>query len=119
MPPERAEGFTEYLNREAGEYLRGVVSYGDDYEVLFVRDDVRRANLKSQVDGMIEYLRRESRAREERVFPFERLNGTVRSFEEVVVMHFPLTQSRGIVVTLDSNAARQLNGFMAQCIERL
>lgn len=120
MARERVEGLVEFLRDSSGEYLRGVGFYdADDYEILYVRPDLERETLESEVDRMVSRLRQESRVRERRAFPYGEFDGTVRSFEEAVVMHFPLPQERGAVVTLDTGAARQLNGFMRECIERL
>ena len=108
-----------YLKETAGDYLRGIVWYdGDEYEIRYIRDDLRTRRLQSDVDKMIDRLRGESRSRERRSFPFGEVNGTVRSFEEAMVMHFPSTQGRGTVVTLDPDAARQLNTFIGSCLER-
>lgn len=108
-----------FLKETAGDYLRGVVWYeGDEYEIRYIRDDLRTRLLKSEVDKMIDRLRRESRSGERRSFPFGEVNGIVRSFEEAMVMHFPSTQGRGTVVTLDPEVARQLNTFIGSCLER-
>lgn len=85
MPGAENNQLTPYLKKEAGEYLRGVVSYeGDEYEIRYIRDDLRTRRLKSEIDTMIDRLRRESRPGERRTFPFGELNGIVRSFEEVI-----------------------------------
>lgn len=120
MAREDGTELTSYLKDTAGDYLRGVVSYnGNEYDIQFIRDDLRERRLKSEVDKMIDRLREESRSREHRAFPFGNLNGTVRSFEEAMVMHFPSTQSRGTVVTLDPEIARQLNTFVGSCLDRI
>lgn len=120
MSRERVEELMEFLRDSAGEYLRGVAFYdADGYEILYVRSDLRRATLESEVERMASRLRQESRARERRAFPYGELDGTVRSFEEAVVMHFPLPQERGTVVALEPDAARQLNRFMHECMEYL
>lgn len=120
MTEEDLEELTPYLKKTAGETLRGVVSYdGDEYDVRFIRDDLRERRVKSEVDKMIDRLRQESRSRERRSFPFGDINATVRSFEEAMVLHFPKTQERGIVVTLDPEIARQLNTFLGSCLERI
>lgn len=109
-----------YLKDTAGENLRGVVWYeGNEYDIRFIRDDLRTQRLKSEVDKMIDRLRRESRADERRAFPFGEVNATVRSFEEAMVMHFPSTQDRGTVVTFEPEIARQLNTFVGSCLERI
>lgn len=111
---------TPYLKKTAGEYLRGVVWYQDDeYDIQYIRDDLRTQRFKAEVDKMITRLRRESRLGERRAFPFGEVNAIVRSFDEAMVMHFPHTQSRGTVVTLDPEVARQLNTFIGSCLERI
>lgn len=120
MTRGNSETLTPYLKDAAGEYLRGVVWYeGDEYDIRFIRDDLRTQRLKSEVDEMIDRLRGESRVSERRAFPFGEVNATVRSFEEAMVMHFPSTQGRGTVVTLDPEVARQLNTFVGNCLERI
>lgn len=117
---DRAEDLLRFLRERTGESLRGAGRYdADGYEVLYVRQDLARATLDAEVERMVAHLRNESRAREQRAFPYGELDGTVRSFEEAVVMHFPLPQERGVVVTLDPDVAQQLNAFMRECIERL
>lgn len=119
MDRDNVAELTPYLKQTAGDYLRGVVHYhGEEYDVRFIRDDLRTQRLKSDVDKMIDRLRRESRSGERQSFPFGELNGTVRSFEDAMVMHFPSTQERGTVVTLDPEIARQLNTFIGSCLER-
>ncbi|NHN61328.1 MULTISPECIES: hypothetical protein [Halorussus] len=120
MPRANVDDLTAYLRDSTGESLRVVCRYdAEGYEVQYVRPDLRRETLDAEIARTVDHLRGESRAREQREFPFSDLNGTVRSFDEAVVMHFPLPQERGIVVTLDSDVARQLNEFMRECIERL
>lgn len=119
MSRENNDALTTYLKQEAGEYLRGVVSYEDDeYDIQYIRDDLRTRRLKSEVDKMIDRLQQELRPAERRAFPFGDVNSTVRSFEEAMVLHFPKTQGRGTVVTLDPEVARQLNTFIGSCLER-
>ena len=119
MADEKNTELLSYLKETAGEYLRGVVWYeNDEYEIRYIRDDLRTRRLRSEVDKMIDRLRRESRSGERRSFSFGEVNGIVRSFEEAMVMHFPSTQGRGTVVTLDPEVARQLNTFIGSCLER-
>ena len=79
MPRERAEGLADFLRERVDEYLRGVVCYdADEYELLYLRPGIDRRDL----------------------------DGTVRSFEQAMAMNFPLSQKRGVLVTLDPDAAR-------------
>lgn len=109
-----------YLRNTADEYLRGIAMYdADEYDVLYLRDDLRARRFKSEVDRMVDRLNQESRAREQQAFPFGDLTGTLRTFEEAVVMHFPHTQGRGTIITLEPGVARQLNSFMHECEKRI
>lgn len=120
MARERVEGLAEVLRERTGEYLRGVGLYdADGYEILYVRPNLRRETLELEVERMVSHLRRESRVREQQAFPFGELDGTVRLFEDAVVLHFPLPQEHGAIVTLDTEAARQLHEFMRDCLDHL
>lgn len=120
MVEDSYEDLLRFLKSQAGDYLRGVAVYDSDgYESLYVRSDVQAAHFEDDVDAMIDRLRRESRARDLRDFPFDDLNGSVRSFDEALVMHFPRIQERGTVITFDPGVARDLNTFMSQCLQRI
>ena len=120
MVGDAHQTLVRYLKATAGDHLRGVAVYqSDDYDVIYIRGDVRDRRFESEVDAMIDRLRQESRAREHRSFPFDELRGTVRSFGDAMVMHFPRTHERGTVITLDPGVARDLNTFMGECLQRI
>ena len=109
-----------YLRDTVDDNLRGVAVYNQDaYDVVYLRDNLRTRRFKSEVDQMIDRLQQETRAREQRAFPFGDLTGTVRSFEEAMVMHYPHTQERGTLITLDPEVGRDLNTFMHECEQRI
>jgi hypothetical protein len=120
MDADSQQSLVRFLKREAGDNLRGVAAYqSTDYKVLYLRNDVQAKRFEDEVDEIIDRLRQESRVREQQAFPFDGLNGTVRSFSDAMVMHFPRTQERGTVITFDPEVARQLNTFMQRCLERI
>ena len=120
MPGDAHRNLIPYLKDTAGDSLRGVAVYDSTgYESLYVRDDVQAEHFELEVDKMIDRLRQESQVRDLRDFPFDELNGTVRSFGEALVMHFPRTRERGTVITFDPEVARQLNTFMSECLQRI
>lgn len=120
MSSADVQRLVEHLQRRVGDDLRAVLRYDEgECELVYEHERVRGGGLREDAERVISHLRQESRGREQRVFPFGELNGTVRSFEAAVVMHFPLAQARGVVVTLDPNTARQLNAFMHECIDYL
>lgn len=120
MTSDRHQDLLRYLKDQAGEYLRGVAVYTtDDYKIVYLRDDIRSPRFESEADAIITRIRQESRVREHRSFPFDDLRGTVRAFGDAMVMHFPRTQERGTVITLDPGVARDLNTFMGGCLKRI
>ena len=109
-----------YLEEQAGENLRGVVQYSkDSTDVPYLRDDVREVRLQSQVDRMLRRIRPESSSKEEMAFPFGDLHATLRIFDEAIILHFPLGADRGLVISLEPEAAAQLNSFVNGCLDRL
>ena len=111
---------TDYAQQRVGEYLRGIVSYdGDSSDVVYLRDDVREQRIQSEIDRMLKRLRPEASASEERSFPFGDLYVTVRRFEEAIIMHFPASRDRGVVVSLEPDATRDLNRFTTECLQQL
>jgi len=113
------ERLVRFLEREAGKHLRGALVYDEDgYEMLFLRDDIRRVRLRSEVDEIVGLLRDSSKGVEEGTFPFGDFHGSVRCFEEATFLHFPLDDG-GVAVSLDPGAARDLNTFAGACLEHI
>jgi hypothetical protein len=113
------ERLVAFLERKAGEHLRGALVYDDDgYEVLYLRDDLRRTRRRSEVDGIVERLHDSSKGIEEAAFPFGDFHGSVRCFEEATFLHFPLDDG-GVAVSLDPGAARDLNTFAGECLDHV
>lgn len=120
MPSETATQLTAFLRQRAEEHLRGVAFYDPEgYDLLYVRDDIKGYRLKSEVDAMITRLQQESSTTEEAAFPFGDLDATVRCFEEAIVMHLPQSEENGILVTMEPEAADQLNTFIGECLARV
>ena len=110
----------EFLEKTAGEYHRGTVKYeGSESDVLYLRDDIRKQRMLSQIDRMLTRLRPEATSNEERAFPFGDLHATVRTFDEAIIMHFPTGDDRGVLVSLEPETARDLNTFIGECMSRI
>lgn len=110
----------DYLERRAGEQHRGTIRYdGDGMDVLYLRDDIQEERLKSELDRMLGRLRPESSPKEEQVFPFGGLRTTVRIFERAIILHFPVGNDRGVVVSLEPETARDLSSFVGECEKRI
>lgn len=109
-----------FLEDCAGDMHRGTARYdGESTDVLFLRDDLKERRIRTEIDRILNRVRSESSPKEERSFPFGDLHATVRSFEEATILHFPTGYDRGIVVSLESAAAQDLNTFIGQCIDHI
>lgn len=120
MKSKTHRSLVSYLRRQAGDYLRGVVIYTtDDYDVLYLRDDLHVQQFNEKTERMCNHLKQETRTREQRALPFDGFHGTIRFFEEAMVMHYPHTQERGTVITLEPEVGRNLTSFMHECEKRI
>lgn len=109
-----------FLKHEAGEYLRGVVRHHrGSMDMLYLRSDIREYRLQSQVDRMLTRIQPESHTAEEKAFPFGDLHATVRLFDDATIIHLPTGSRRGIVVSLDPGAARDLASFASRCLDHI
>ena len=109
-----------FLQEQAGEYLRGVLKYDrETTDVLYLREDIRRKRIQSQFDRIVRRVQPEATPAEERAFPFGDLYVTVRRFDEAIVLHFPRGQDRGTLIALEPDAARDLNTFTTECLNRI
>jgi len=108
-----------FLKQRAGKHLRGALLYTEDsYEMLYLRDDLRRVRLQSEVDSIVARLREGSKETEEESFPFGDFHGSVRCFEDATLLHFPI-DGAGVAVSLDPEATTDLNTFAGQCLEQI
>lgn len=100
-------------------YLRGIVVYSEEeYEVLYLRDELQEVRLRSELDSIVSRLRGGSKEQEETSFPFGGFHGSVRCFDNATLLHFPLN-GEGVAVSLDPDAARDLNTFAGDCLEQI
>lgn len=110
----------DLLERRADRLHRGTARYdGDSTDVLYLRDDLKETRMRSEIDRMVNRVRSESSPKEERTFPFGDLHATVRAFDEVTILHFPTGIDKGVLVSLESDAAEDLNTFIGQCLTRI
>lgn len=110
---------TEFLKRNAGEYLRSVLHYdGDDVEVEFVRDDVRDEYSGEDARAVVQELQN-SNARVadlEDLYVHGELRCTLTVFRSGVEIHFPHADGAGTAVALDSQAFEDIYSFVGDCM---
>lgn len=110
----------QYLQHRAGDTLRGTVEYeGNDVDILYLRDDVAEQRIRSEIDQMVSRMKPETSPQEDHAFPFGSLHGTVRMFDDAVLVHLPKQTEEGVVVALEPAAARTLHSFIEECEARL
>lgn len=90
---------------EGDETLRLVVRYaGDDYEVVYARDDVTAGFTESELAARVETIVMQGLGdpdTEGALYDFGALDATIRWYDEAVVAHVPIGEWRGLVFTLD------------------
>ena len=111
---------SRYLNDRIGDLLRGVAHYqGEEFSVVYLRDDVREHRHREEVRLMLDRVHHEGSAEEEQSFPFGHLHATLRIFDETIFMHFPIENQTGVVVALEPEVARSLNSFVGDCLDHI
>ena len=109
-----------YLNERVDDLLRGVAHYQqDEFEVVYLRDDIRERRHREEVDKMLTRIKQEGTDEEERSFPFGHLHATLRIFDETIFMHFPIENQTGVVVSLEPEVAQSLNSFVGDCLDHI
>lgn len=113
--------FLEFLEDRAGDTLRAVNWYrGAESELIYVREDLdvetmdqRASHIHTQITGA-------PTASE----PTDMIDlgdelATVNLYEEAVIVHLRVTADSGVVIGLDTIAARSLHDFIMDCRENL
>lgn len=110
---EVSSSFYRYLEATAGCYLRTVVRYERrSWAEVYRREDL--ANEETVADRAVT---RKCRAAGESATDGHRC--TVQVYDEAVLLDFPISGSRGVLVSLDPGAARDLGSFVDRCESRL
>lgn len=120
MSKDAASKLVEFLQSRAGEYLRGAVHYtGDDYEVLYLRDDVEQKYSEADLDALFSYWRRRNAGQGDEPFSLGNLHSTVQLYDGGLLFHFTQGDELGTVITLDPEAGRDIVTFVTECLEQL
>lgn len=117
-----SHSLVQELHAEAGDALRSVVRYGeDDYELLYVRENVDGIYTEDELDGIFTDLRLEGWGREtlEDRFNAGRLECSISGFEEAMMFHFVTSDFDGALVTYDRHAGVNADSFLEVCKREL
>jgi len=126
-PPETLSVDEQYhrlvtvIDRHAGATFRAAFCYDEtDWQTLYVREDVATEQLQSVVPALHEQV-----LEQDPLVPAEVYGGlgatqaTVELHDDAVVVHFRESDTTGVVVTLDVEAARDLTEFISECTDVL
>lgn len=121
MPEESANRLVDYLEEQAGEYLRGAIHYSEDgYMTLYMRDDVDALYSPAKMEELAEYYQQENRNQSsEEPFELGTNHCTVGFYDDAILFHFTQGDGLGTVITLEPEAGRNIVGFITECLKRL
>lgn len=120
MAPANPEQLTEFLKKEVGDELRSVIFYDkDEFEPIYVRDDVRDQYTDSELEQVHHELGMASFGKTalESLYVHGELKCTVHCFENAIEMHFVATEAEGVAVGLDPAAFVSHRTFIGRCLE--
>ncbi|WP_256390698.1 hypothetical protein [Natronoarchaeum rubrum] len=98
------EEFSDELQSMAGEDLRAVATFGKlDYDVAFIRDDVRERYSRERLDELYRNLVSDGIANDEigQQMAVGEQQARIKVFENVIVLVFPSSRYEGVFVSID------------------
>lgn len=102
-------GFVDALREHPDASLRLAVRYsGDNWDTVFLREDVRDRYTDAELDQRIETLVMKGHGdppQEAPLSDFGTLDAVMRWYDGVVVAHFPVREWSGLVFTFDREAS--------------
>jgi hypothetical protein len=110
----RYERFVETVRERTGSALRGVGVYRDDETALLYRRGDLDSGTTSRIHAVLDAATQRDPAADGSAH-----RASVQLYEEAVVVHLPETDSRGTLLSLDPGVARELGGFIEECVVAL
>jgi len=121
MPQESASKLVDFLQEQAGDYLRGAIHYSeDDYVSLYLREDVMDLYSSEKMTELAAYYRQKNKEQTaEEPFNLGINHCSVNFYDDAILFHFTQGDSVGTVITLEPEAGRNIVGFITECLKRL
>lgn len=121
MIEERHRELHQFIQeRASGSYRSAFYYEGDNWEALYVREDVATERLHDELPDIVKRARQnQPLLREEDYPPLGELDATTEVHEDGVILHFPEGPDVGTIVSLDRDVARRLAGFVTQSMSIL
>ncbi len=114
-----AQTLVERLKSRVGDDLRSVARYDESgYELVYLRDDVAEQYDDERLDDIFENLRMEAilMTDDEQRYDHGPLDCVIRSFDRAVEMHFALSRSEGVAISLDAGAMMRARSFTGELL---
>lgn len=118
MIEERHRELHRFIQERASGAYRSAFYYErNEWEPLYVRDDVASHRLRDELPDIVKRARQnQPLLREDDYPPLGEVGATTEVHENGVILHFPEGVDEGTIVSLDRDAARRLAGFVSQAV---
>ena len=118
-----AQRVARYCNERVGDKLRSVSLYDESgVETVYQRPGLRAEYSDEQAAALLETAQEQNerlhRSGIERA-PLGEPRAGVYAFERAFVVQLPVTEVRGVVVTMDADVGTELDGFLTALREQL
>ena len=118
-----AQRVARYCNERVGEKLRSVTTYDESgVETVYQRPGLREQYSDEQAAALLDTAQKQNerlhRSGIERA-PLGEPRAGVYAFERAFVVQLPVTEARGVVVTMDADVGTELDGFLTALREQL
>lgn len=112
----------EFFEARANDDLRSIVKYEqEDYDIVYLRDDVADMYSEAEIEAAVDDARMESLTTPLYEDTFSPAHGEltcmVKCFENVVEMNFALSDGVGAAVAVDAEAMSGAHGLIAEARE--
>lgn len=110
----RYERLVETVRKRTGSALCGVVAYRRDETALLYRRDDLDSTANHRIHAALDTVRERD--------PLlgdggsDQRHASVELYDDAVFIHLPEGEARGTLVSLDLGVARELSGFVEECV---
>jgi hypothetical protein len=110
---------TVFVERRAGEYLRAVGEYDSiETDLHYIRDDLDETEIVERLEHIHDHITwswsPQNDALDAELGP---KTASVQIRREAVIIHFPISGDRGVLIGLEPGAATDLTTFIGNCLE--
>lgn len=124
MAVHASQRLVEFLQDTAGEALRVVFHYDnkhEDFEILYMRDDILEEYSESELRDHFDTFRRDAhigKVQQSKLKTGDH-HCSIRVYDETLLFNFTLGSRHNTIVSLDPEVGRDLLSFVSQSIDQL